>query len=340
MLFRHHLAPVSTHDTGSTTIAGWPQGMNMHRIDSGNFDFNLLRALDVLLRERNVTRAADELHVTQQAMSGSLKRLREHFGDPLLIRVGQHLEATPMGTALITPVRNAMQKIALMLETAPTFSPRHTRRHFRIAMSDHPALTLLPRVTSELTRTAPGISYDIQPASKHTLHALDRGELDFCIMPESLRVLQSNLPRLSDELHTVPLFEDRFVCIVDENNPVSGALSREQYADMRHAALKMVDGSQTLVDIAWINAGIAPPVTAQANNFISLIFMVPGTPLVATVHHRLAVRFRAIASVHILRCPIPIAPTRQLLHWHARNNDDPTHHFVRALFQAAGEAME
>ncbi|WP_245988131.1 helix-turn-helix domain-containing protein [Sphingobium fluviale] len=68
----------------------------MRTFDIGKFDLNLLRALHMLLRERNVTRAANELHVTQQAMSGSLKRLRQHFDDPLFIRVGQHLEPTPM----------------------------------------------------------------------------------------------------------------------------------------------------------------------------------------------------------------------------------------------------
>jgi len=306
----------------------------------GKFDLNLLRALHVLLRERNVTRAADELHVTQQAMSGSLKRLREHFDDPLLIRVGKHLEPTPMALALVAPVHDAMQQITLALETTPSFSPEHTRRHFRIAMSDHTSLTLLPQLIAELTRRAPGISVDIQPATKHTLHDLDRGELDFCVIPKSLRVLQSHLPSLSDDIHALPLFEDRFVCIVDADSALAaGPLTRETYACARHAALRMVDGSQTLVEIAWINAGISPHVTATANTFSSLICMVPKTELIATVHHRLARSFRKMIPIHILDCPIPIAPTRQQLYWHDRSDGDPAHRFLRETIRSANATM-
>ena len=142
----------------------------MRTLDIGKFDFNLLRALHILLRERNVTRAANELHVTQQAMSGSLKRLREYFGDSLFVRVGQHLEPTPLALALVQPVRDTMQQIALTLETNPTFDPENTKRNFRMAMSDHASLTLLPELIGSLANVAPGISYEIQPVTKNTLY--------------------------------------------------------------------------------------------------------------------------------------------------------------------------
>lgn len=312
----------------------------MRTHDIGRFDFNLLRALDALLRERNVTRAADELNVTQQAMSGSLKRLREYFDDPIFVRVGQHLEPTPMALALVEPVRDTMQQIALTLETTPTFAPEITKRHFRIAMSDHASLTLLPHLIAHLTNVAPGISYEIQPVTKDTLYDLDLGELDFSIMPQNLRVHQSNLSSLSNKIRTMPLFTDNFVCVIDKNNPQVGeTLTLEQYVRMDHAALKMGDGSQTLVEVSWINAGISPHVTATASNFTTLICMVPDTPLIATVHGRLAVKFKAMASVRLVDCPVRTDVTHQQLNWHYRHDSDPTHSFVRDAFLAASKVM-
>lgn len=309
----------------------------MRAFDTAKFDFNLLRALHVLLRERNVTRAAEELHVTQQAMSGSLKRLRQYFDDPILVRVGQHLELTPMALALVTPVRDAMQQIALTLETKPTFAPEVTERHFRIAMSDHASLTLLPNLIAKLAHTAPGISYEIQPVTKNTLYHLDLGELDFCIMPQTLHVHQSNM---SEKIRTLHLFNDCFVCVIDQNNALVGeSLTLDQYVSMRHVALKMGDGMQSLVDVSWIKAGISPHIAATASSFTSLICMVPGTPLIATVHRRLAIKFKAIAPVRILDCPVRIDVTRQHLNWHFRSDNDPTHRFVRSAFLSASEAM-
>ena len=312
----------------------------MRDFDLGNFDLNLLRALHVLLRERNVTRAANELHVTQQAMSGSLKRLREYFEDPLLVRVGQNLEPTPLAHAVVSPVRDSMQKIALALETTPTFTPEITKRHFRMAMSDHASLTVLPSLIAELAHIAPGISYEIQPVTKHTMNDLDLGDLDFSIMPKNLHVHQANPSSWSGNIRTTHLFDDRFVCVVDENNPLVGdRLTLEDYIDMRHAALKIADGSHTLAEVSWINAGIAPHVAATASNFTTLICMVPGTPLVATVHERLAVKFQSMAPVRIVECPVEIDDTRQELNWHFRHDNDPIHRFVRDAFVAAGKRM-
>lgn len=308
----------------------------MREFDPSKFDFNLLRALHVLLRERNVTRAASELHVTQQAMSGSLKRLRQYFDDPIFVRVGQHLEPTPLALALVEPVGNAMQQIALTLETMPTFVPEMSRRHFRIAMSDHASLTVLPRLIADLSHIAPSISYEIQPVTKRTLHDLDFGEFDFCVMPRN----HAHGPKLSNKIRTHPLFDDRFVCVIDEHNAYVGdELSLDQYAGMRHVALKVDDGMPSLVEVAWTHAGLSPQVAATAIHFTSLICMVPGTPLIATVHRRLAVKFREMTAVRTVACPLRIDPIRQQLYWHARSDNDPIHRFVRNRFVTTSHSM-
>lgn len=309
----------------------------MRNIDVRKFDFNLLRALDVLLHERNVTRAANELHVTQQAMSGSLKRLRHHFDDELLMRVGHHLEPTPLALALVEPVRDAILQIELALETAPVFSPELTKRHFRVAMSDHASLTLLPHLMAYLAHRSPSITFEIRPVDKDGLYDLDVGNLDFCIFPQSLHLYQSGS---SDCIRTMPLFTDDFVCVVDRNNPdVGRTLTLDQYVTMRHTAMMIGGGVRSLVEDAWLLNNISPPIAATASNFSYLISMIPGTPLIATVHRRVAMRFKQMLPIRLLKCPFKIDCLQQQLNWHMRYDKDPAHRFVRQAFVSASAEM-
>ena len=108
------------------------------------FDLNLLIALDALLREKNVTRAAERVFVSQPAMSAALHKLREYFNDPLLVRVGREMELTSRGEMLVEPVREALLRIQMMLGTQPTFDPKTARREFTVIMSEEAVPGVLP----------------------------------------------------------------------------------------------------------------------------------------------------------------------------------------------------
>ena len=112
------------------------------------FDLNLLIALDALLREKNVTRAAERVFVSQPAMSAALHKLREYFNDPLLVRVGREMELTPRGDSLVEPVREALLRIQVMLGTQPTFDPKTARREFTVIMSEEAVPGVLPRAAA------------------------------------------------------------------------------------------------------------------------------------------------------------------------------------------------
>ena len=100
------------------------------------FDMNLLIALDALLREKSVTRAGERIYLSQSAMSGALQRLRDHFGDELLVRVGRELELTPRAEALVEPIRDILLRVQAALEE-PSFEPATAMRTFSIMMSDY-----------------------------------------------------------------------------------------------------------------------------------------------------------------------------------------------------------
>lgn len=301
-----------------------------------HFDLNLLRALDALLRERSVTRAAQRLFVTQQAMSGSLKRLRELFADDLLVRVGGHLEPTPQGAALIEPVHEVMLQIALALETTPAFDPGQTTRRFRVAMSDYATVTILPLVMAQLSRSAPGIVLDIQLIDDAVFRDLSAGELDFGLLPHNWRLYQDSKP---EGILSQTLFTDDFVCVVDQHNPISDKLDRSSYLSLSHNTVRLGGGVRSIVENAWLVNQIAPRIAATTTSFTSLVSMIAGTTMIATVQRRLATRLAPAFSVRIVECPIPVEMLVEDLNWHLRSDRDLASQFVRSIFANAAAQM-
>jgi len=147
--------------------------MQFHR-----FDLNLLIALDTLLREKNITRAAEKVFVSQPAMSAALHRLRDYFDDPLLVRVGRDMELSPRGQSLVDPVREALLLIQTALGSQPTFTAATTQREFTLIMSEEAVPDLLPAITERVSTDAPGIRISIELVSHRALSRLEYGDAD------------------------------------------------------------------------------------------------------------------------------------------------------------------
>lgn len=295
-----------------------------------NFDLNLLRSLDALIRERNVTRASEKLHVTQQAMSGALRRLRGHFEDDLLVRVGRSMELTPLARALRDPVREALLKIQSALDTQPKFDPALARNRFRIGMSDYSSLIFLPRLLRRLNEEAPNIAVEVAGLLDSAYLALESGDLDFCISPMDPDLFINYRP--SEDLVHDPLFEDDFVCVVDARFFGSNAqLTTAQYLSAKHNVVRIGEGVETVVEHAWRLADFRPRVAATAPSFSALIFALPGTQLVATAQRKLANAIAPILGLSIYSCPMAVPPLREDMMWHRRNQDNLAHAYMRRI---------
>ncbi|EQD39029.1 LysR family transcriptional regulator, partial [mine drainage metagenome] len=142
------------------------------------FDLNLLISLDALLHEKNISRAAERLYVSQPAMSAALHKLREYLNDPLLVRVGRTLELTPRGQSLVEPVRETLLQIQATLGAQPLFDPTTARREFTVIVSEEALPDLLPALIKRLALEAPGISCRVQLISENILTRLEYGEAD------------------------------------------------------------------------------------------------------------------------------------------------------------------
>lgn len=295
------------------------------------FDLNLLRALDVLLEEQNITHAAARMNVTQPAMSGALQRMRDYFGDQLLIRVGREMKLTPLAQSLAGPVRAWLTDIRQNLGVDPQFDPKTIRRDFTIAMSDYAAYVIMPKLLERLASTAPYISCNIAPLNEAVFAKLASNEIEFSIASDHWRGYGSYESPGRDIRNNL-LFTDTFVCVVAEANPVTGpALSLEDYLNMQHLVVRMEGHLLSIVEHTWRIEDLSPRVAASATSFTSMIGMVRGTPHVATVQARLARGLTAALGVREMACPIEIPQLREALLWHARNDFEPGHRFMREL---------
>lgn len=304
-----------------------------------HFDLNLLRALDALLTERNVTRAAVRQFVTQQAMSGTLAKLRAHFGDELLIRIGRRFELTPLGRSLVDPVREALLHAEAALATQPFFDPSSARRVMHIAMSDYASLVILPRFLQRLQRTAPFITCHFHRLDQHSLAAIIAGELDMCITAGDW-TLYPEFRRAAD-VRTQRMFHDEFVCAVDKNHAdVRKAMSLDLYSRLPHVATRLGPGIQTVVEQGWAAAQLPLTIAATAPNFSSVLFMLPGTQLVGTVQRRLCDVLAPSLGLATYECPIPIKPLEEVLIWHGRQDTAPGHKYVRDAFLTVARDLE
>jgi DNA-binding transcriptional LysR family regulator len=294
------------------------------------FDLNLLVALDMLLREKNITRAAEKVFVSQPAMSAALHRLRDYFDDPLLVRVGRDMELSPRGQSLIEPVREALLLIQNALGSQPTFCASTTRRAFRLVMSEEAITDVLPAVLAGVAAEAPGVCVNTEFLSMASLSHLESGDVDLCFAMDSLPLF--DMRAFPESLRSMPLRPVRWVCAVDVHHPsVRDGITREQYVSLPHvigrphgSAVQVEQFVRRMLDVD-INIHVTVP------SLLHLPYALAGTRLIATLPERIARRFVAHGSIKTFPLPIPMADMNEMLFWHKRNDSDPAHAWLRDL---------
>lgn len=303
------------------------------------FDLNLLRALDALLSERHVTRAAARLFVTQQAASSALQRLREHFNDPLLIRHGRNLELSPQGEALVEPVRNALLAAQAALDTRPVFDPLSSTGTIRIAMSDYGVFVAMPLLMRYLAKRAPGMHCQLHPLPQDGFEPLEMGELDLMLSARDLKLYGEHKP--SEQIKSQKVFSDDFVCVADPNCvDLSNGLSKADYRQARHNTVSLGPGIKTLVEWGWSSVSLDLNVVAVAPSFSAQIFMLPGTPIIATTQRRLAESLAPRLNLEIVECPLPLPRLYERLMWHTRTDEAPAVKWVRSFFDEIAKKLK
>ncbi|MGH8227668.1 MAG: LysR family transcriptional regulator [Steroidobacteraceae bacterium] len=295
------------------------------------FDLNLLIALDALLHEKNVTRAAERVFVSQPAMSAALQKLRDYFDDPLLVRVGRDMELTPRGLSLVEPVREALLRIQATLGTQPTFDPKTVRRVFTIIVTDEAVPLIVPAVLRRVEREAPGIQCNFEQISHTSLTRLEYGDADLCLCLDLLRLF--SIRAFPETLRVVELRPVRWIGAVCRDHPVLGdELTLEQYQSLPHVFARPNGHTAPVEELVRRLLNLDLDVRATAQSLIELPFMLPGTPLVATLPERVARLVEPVVPLKTFALPFDTLNSHEVLLWHKRNEPDPGHAWLRSLF--------
>lgn len=289
-------------------------------------DLNLLVALDVLLTECNISRAAQRLHMSQSATSGVLGRLRDYFNDELLVQVGRKMEPTLLARRLAEPVRDIIFRVQTTLAIKAGFDPMAATQSFRISSSDYVQTVLLSRLLQEREKQAPGIIFEFMPQSDDVIELLKRGEYDFLIIPERY---------VTDDHPHVVLFEETFTCVVWEgNDQVGDSLDFDQYMKLGHITPRFGRSRQPSFEDWFIKQyGMGRRVDVVTSSFNSLAQLLVGTTLIATMHTQLARQYANYLPLRLLTPPITIPPLVECLQWPRFLDGDPGHTWLRQLIQ-------
>lgn len=300
----------------------------MHELNLGGVDLNLLTALEALLAERNVTRAAARLGLSQPATSHALARLRALFNDPLLERVGLVMKPTARAGALQPQLATALGAVRAVLGPPATFDPASARGVLRLSASDFLQVVVLPPLIERLASEAPGIDVLIQPSARQMLSGLEAGDFDCALAPISV-------PK--DGVHSAPLFEDHFVSLVRKGHPIlRGRMSVERFAAAQHAFTAPAGSSGGVVDQALSELGMARRVTLQAAQFLVVPYIVAATDLVITLPERVAALFQRSLPLVAFAPPLELPPFTISLIWHARSERDPLQRYLRKTLIEVG----
>lgn len=295
-------------------------------------DLNLLVALDALLAERNITRAAERVHLSQSAMSGALARLREYFGDELLVQAGRRMLATPLGEGLAAPVREVLLKVETTIQARPDFEAATSTRHFKLLMSDYASTVLMSRTLPRLEEEAPHVTIELLPYSEWQWETLERGEADFLIMPT--RYLREGHP-------SEVLFEDSFTCVAWSGNELVGdSLSLAQYLALGHVAVRF--GQQRIPAFdEWFfdHFGYNRRIEVIATSFNSIPQLLVGTRRIATIHRRLADFYARYLPLKFVAPPLEMPTLTEAIVWHKYRDGDPGSIWLREVLKAAAEPM-
>jgi DNA-binding transcriptional LysR family regulator len=320
-------------------------------------DLNLLAVLGALLEERNLTRAGARLSVSQPAMSGALARLRQHFGDELLVRSGRQHVLTPMATVLLPAVQEALRQMERTLSAPLEFDPATSTRRFSIAVSAQSILAL-SELLARVHAAAPRVAIETWPI---TTALLDGGRPLLChdllIGPAGLRA--GGEPEV--------ILRDRLVYVADPANPRlrDGRLTIADLAALPHAAARLCDpappwgqspvmgGSRPpspLADTtdtgpgpataALERLGLTPAVVLTTAGWLPLPFLVAGTDMIAAVPERLARRLAGAAGVTVIEPPFGPIEVTETAWWHPMRATDPALTWLRAILRETADRIE
>ncbi|MBA0038707.1 LysR family transcriptional regulator [Pantoea sp. BIGb0393] len=295
------------------------------KTDLRTLDLNLLKALDALLDERNVTRAAERLSLTQPAVSGMLTRLRECFNDPLFTRTQRGIVPTLRALELALPVKTILTDVSELLQPKQ-FDPATAQMTISIAATDYALRAVVVPFMAALRQQAPGIRVAVLPVNNEQLALqFERGTVDIALItPDSA----------PPDLHARALYDEEYVCLMRDDHPLAQqeTLTLDDFCAQDHALVSYLGGNfHGVTDQALAAIGRSRRVTLSVCSFLVLPEILRVSDLISVVPRRLAQHH---AGLKVCAPPLAIQGFTKTVAWHERTHRDAGHRWLRELLFA------
>jgi len=297
-----------------------------------NFDLNLLVCFDRLMREKNVSRAAEQLNISQPAMSQSLKRLRQLLNDPLLVRSSQGMEPTERALQLEPLVRQALFLTEQALAPTDSFDPVSSDTEFRLLVSDYVEGSLIASFVQYLREHAPSISLDVLTLSDGDFQDLEKGKIDLAI---------SRFDHIPPSFHDRELWKDNYVCIVNQRHPLTQRNTIEEYLKSHHVWVSKTgvgagtgmsqDNTQKRgwVDDALKDLGFERNIQVFTRHYHIIPQLVKNSDLVATIPVKAAESYINDEELNVIPLPFAIQPYDIRMVWSPVMHHSSAHQWLR-----------
>ncbi|WP_100656453.1 LysR family transcriptional regulator [Alteromonas flava] len=305
-------------------------------------DLNLLVYLDVLLREGSVTKAANQLSITQPAMSNGLKRLRDLFKDPLLVRTSDGMTPTQRALELQPIIRDVLARLETSIQPETEFDPANSDRTFRIMTSDYAESTLLLELVGRLRELAPNITLDLITPSDVNFHDVEQGKVDMAI---------NRFDELPLSFHQKVIWYDTFSCVISSNNPQKKNFDLNAYLSGQHIWVSKTGfGVGVGIDpnevqkLGWVDAeltklGKQRDIRVFTRHYHAALQMAKTQNLIATLPSRAARILADDPAVSIVEPPFDIPPIALKMAWSALLHHDAGHIWLRRLIADVGNEI-
>ena len=309
----------------------------------GRIDLNLLEYLDVLLRERNVTRAANYLSLSQPAMSNSLRRLRLLFDDPLLVRTSEGMAPTERANELQPMIREILSKVDKAVQPQTAFDATTAERVFRIMASDYAESTLFPHILHRLREQAPGIALDILTPSDVSFLDVEQGKVDMVI---------NRFDSIPQSFHQKDIWKDDFACLFSAQNPIRDNFNLQTYLQAHHVWVSKTgmgvgvginpDDVRRLgwVDEALNRLGEKRHITVFTRHYQAAMLMAEQFDLIVTIPAKAARLQADNPRVVIKKPPFDIPPIELKVAWSPLLQNNPAHQWMRRLIAEAAKKQD
>ena len=297
-------------------------------MDLRHLDIFPLRCLCALVNQQHVTRAADLMGISQPRMSATLKRLREQFMDPILVRTEKGMVATPRAREIVASVEDAIDSIDRVLRARVQFDPFSDPYTFHISASESVALAIMPEISSVLRRESSRVVLRVHTPNLSTVRQdLEDGRIDLAI---------GHFRNPPEGLRHIPLIKQRLLVIASKNNPDIGRpLTLDQYLGASHARYALTPSGTSVIeddiDEALLGIGAVRSIGMQLPSAVALPPVVAATDLVATVPESVAVLYSRALDLQVLEPPFDVSDISIKMYWHERTHRQPAVQWLRSL---------